>query len=107
MKAAWFSEFGPASEVLRTGDFETPEPSHGEVFIRMHTSGVNPSDTKKRLGSFHQTYLMMVLLFQTVMVQVSLKPWGRGSSFPYRGTRVGLSGSVWTHSWQCCTICGD
>ncbi|WP_064094098.1 NADPH:quinone reductase [Rossellomorea aquimaris] len=52
MKAAWFSEFGPASEVLRVGEFQTPDPAHGEVLVRIHTSGVNPSDTKKRLGSF-------------------------------------------------------
>ncbi len=52
MKAAWFSEFGPARDVLQVGVFETPEPAHGEVLIRMRTSGVNPSDTKKRLGSF-------------------------------------------------------
>ncbi|WP_406687807.1 NADPH:quinone reductase [Rossellomorea vietnamensis] len=52
MKAAWFSEFGSASEVLHVGEVEKPVPSHGEVLIRMYTSGVNPSDTKKRLGSF-------------------------------------------------------
>ncbi|KPL58359.1 NADPH:quinone reductase [Rossellomorea vietnamensis] len=51
MKAAWFSEFGSASEVLQIGEVDKPAPSHGEVLIRMHTSGVNPSDTKKRLGS--------------------------------------------------------
>ncbi|MGG4169300.1 NADPH:quinone reductase [Rossellomorea vietnamensis] len=52
MKAAWFSEFGSASEVLQVGEMDKPAPSHGKVLIRMHTSGVNPSDTKKRLGSF-------------------------------------------------------
>ncbi|MBN8193436.1 NADPH:quinone reductase [Bacillus sp. NTK074B] len=52
MKAAWFNEFGSPSEVLQLGEVDTPVPSHGEVLIRMHTSGVNPSDTKKRLGSF-------------------------------------------------------
>jgi len=51
MKAAWFDCFGPASEVLQVGDFETPRPGHGEVLVRMHTSGVNPSDTKKRAGA--------------------------------------------------------
>ena len=52
MKAAWFSEFGPARETLNVGVFETPEPAHGEVLIHIQTSGVNPSDTKKRMGSF-------------------------------------------------------
>jgi len=51
MKAAWFDKFGPASEVLRVGDFETPRPGHGEVLVRMQTSAINPSDTKKRAGA--------------------------------------------------------
>ncbi len=51
MKAAWFNSFGPAEDVLEVGDWKTPEPSHGEVKIRIHASGVNPSDTKKRAGS--------------------------------------------------------
>jgi NADPH2:quinone reductase len=52
MYAAWFEKFGSASEVLQTGEFETPAPAAGEVLVRMHTSGVNPSDVKKRSGSY-------------------------------------------------------
>jgi len=33
------------------GDFDTPEPKHGEVLVKLHASGINPSDTKKRGGS--------------------------------------------------------
>ncbi len=51
MKAAWFDEFGPAAEVLQVGEFDTPRPGHGEILVRMKTSGVNPSDTKKRAGA--------------------------------------------------------
>ena len=51
MKAAWYKSFGPADEVINVGDFETPEPQAGEVKIRVYASGVNPSDTKKRLGA--------------------------------------------------------
>ncbi len=29
-----------------------PSPGPGEVLVRLHTSGVNPSDVKKRMGSF-------------------------------------------------------
>ena len=50
MKAAWYSAFGPASEVLRTGELETPEPSEGAVRVRLITSGVNPVDVKRRAG---------------------------------------------------------
>lgn len=52
MRAAWFETFGEASEVLQTGELETPSPGTGEVLIRLHTSGINPSDVKKRAGSF-------------------------------------------------------
>ncbi|MFC0525853.1 NADPH:quinone reductase [Pontibacillus salicampi] len=52
MKAAWFNQFGEAKDVLEVGEIEKPQPGHGEVLIRMKTSGVNPSDTKKRSGSF-------------------------------------------------------
>jgi NADPH2:quinone reductase len=52
MKAAWFEEFGPADEVLKTGEQALPEIGPGDVLIRMSTSGVNPSDIKKRAGSF-------------------------------------------------------
>ncbi len=52
MRAAWFTEFGPARNVLQTGEFEKPDAGPGEVLIRLHTSGVNPSDVKKRAGSF-------------------------------------------------------
>ena len=51
MKAVWYNSFGPAEEVLNIGEFDTPEPEAGEVKIRVYASGVNPSDTKKRLGA--------------------------------------------------------
>lgn len=52
MKAAWFNSFGPASDVMQVGEFDQPTPGQGEVLVRMQTSGVNPSDTKKREGAF-------------------------------------------------------
>ena len=52
MKAAWFGKFGPARDVLVVGDQPKPEPGPGEVLVHLHTSGVNPSDVKKRAGSF-------------------------------------------------------
>jgi NADPH:quinone reductase-like Zn-dependent oxidoreductase len=52
MHAAWFEAFGPARDVLKLGELDTPEPGAGEVLVRMHTSGINPSDVKKRAGSF-------------------------------------------------------
>lgn len=52
MRAAWFESFGSAKDVLQLGDIEAPTAGPGEVLVRIHTSGVNPSDVKKRAGSF-------------------------------------------------------
>ena len=52
MKAAWFEKFGSANEALIVGDLPKPEAGPGEVLVRLHTTGVNPSDVKKRAGAF-------------------------------------------------------
>ena len=51
MKTAWFESFGSAREVLLVGECEKPQAQVGEVLVRLATSGVNPSDVKKRMGS--------------------------------------------------------
>jgi len=51
LEAAWFESFGSAQEVLQLGDLDSPQPASGEVLVRLVTSGVNPSDVKKRAGS--------------------------------------------------------
>jgi len=48
MRAATFSHTGPARQVLRVDEVPTPEPRLGEVRVRLTTSGVNPSDVKRR-----------------------------------------------------------
>lgn len=52
MKAAWFESFGSAEDVLIIGEQEKPVAGDGEVLVKLETSGVNPSDVKKRSGSF-------------------------------------------------------
>ena len=52
MKAISFAEFGPANQVLKVSDWPTPAPGPGEVLVKLHTTGVNPSDVKKRAGGF-------------------------------------------------------
>ncbi|MBS7809727.1 NADPH:quinone reductase [Roseococcus pinisoli] len=51
MKAVWYERNGPAHEVLVHGEMPRPEPGRGEVLVRLHASGVNPSDWKTRSGS--------------------------------------------------------
>lgn len=52
MRAAWYDQQGPAAEVLQVGDLPEPEPGPGEVRVRLHVSGINPGDTKKRIDRF-------------------------------------------------------
>lgn len=50
MKAVWYRKNGLARDVLEYGELPTPEAGAGEVLVRLHTSGVNPSDVKSRAG---------------------------------------------------------
>ena len=50
MRAVWYEENGDAS-VLQVGKMADPEPGPGEVRVRVATSGVNPSDWKRRQGT--------------------------------------------------------
>ncbi|NOY41708.1 MAG: NADPH:quinone reductase [Planctomycetes bacterium] len=50
MKAVWYEALGAADKVLQYGDVEQSQPGDGEVRVRVEASGVNPVDTKRRLG---------------------------------------------------------
>jgi len=51
LKAAWFESFGSARDAIQQGELELPDPARGEILVKLETSGVNPSDVKKRSGS--------------------------------------------------------
>ncbi len=51
MKAALYTKAGPADEVLAVVDLETPSPGVGQVLVRVHAHGVNPTDCKRRSGA--------------------------------------------------------
>ncbi|MEM8723103.1 MAG: NADPH:quinone reductase [Cyanobacteria bacterium P01_G01_bin.39] len=50
MKAAWYESTGEPKKVLQLGEMDIPEPKADEVLVRLHTSGINPYDTKRRGG---------------------------------------------------------
>jgi NADPH2:quinone reductase len=49
MKAVWYERNG-AADVLQCGAMPDPTPGAGEVRVRVMTSGINPSDWKRRQG---------------------------------------------------------
>jgi NADPH:quinone reductase len=52
MRAAFYTAQGLARAVLQIGSQPAPQPGPGEVRVKLHTSGVNPSDWKVRKGGF-------------------------------------------------------
>ena len=44
MKAVWYDKQGPAREVLKYDDMQTPQAGAGEVRIKLEASGGNPSE---------------------------------------------------------------
>jgi len=50
MNIASYRAKGSARDVLQIRAIETPSPQAGEVLIRLHYSGINPSDVKMRAG---------------------------------------------------------
>lgn len=51
MRAAWYEGFGAASDVLVVGEMPKPVAARGEVLVRVHATGINPSDVKLRSGA--------------------------------------------------------
>jgi NADPH2:quinone reductase len=50
MRAIVYDRKGPAHEVLQVATMPDQTPRRGQVLVRVHASGVNPSDTKSRSG---------------------------------------------------------
>jgi NADPH2:quinone reductase len=54
MRAAYYEANGPAIDVLKVAEVETPKPGPGEVRVKIAASGVNPSDVKTRAGTMRK-----------------------------------------------------
>jgi NADPH2:quinone reductase len=51
MKAALYRDMGQAAEVFQVEEVDRPAPGPGEVLVRVHASGINPTDYKARSGA--------------------------------------------------------
>ncbi|MDQ2091626.1 NADPH:quinone reductase [Marimonas arenosa] len=97
MRAIAYTTFGPAADVLKLRDMPTPNPAAGEVLVRLHRSGVNPSDVKARAGSrpgvTEPPYPLIIPHSDGAGVVEAV---GTGVD----DTRIGQSVWIWNGQWQ-------
>jgi len=48
MRAWWFQQAGPATDVLSLGELPVPAPGPNDVVVKIASSAVNPTDVKRR-----------------------------------------------------------
>ena len=50
MRAGYYERLGDPLDIMQIGEIDQPRPGPGEVLVRMHVSGINPSDLKRATG---------------------------------------------------------
>ena len=95
MRAIVYSEAG-GSEVLRLVDRPEPSPGPGEVRVRMHVSGVNPTDWKARARGPSWVSAEMTEVVPNQDGAGVIDAVGEGVSEDRMGERVW----VWEAAWQ-------
>jgi NADPH2:quinone reductase len=93
MRAAYYEQNGPAGEVLKIGEVETPRPGPGEVRVKLAASGVNPSDVKARSGATRKIAYPRVIPHSDGAGRIDMV--GAGVS----GSRVGERVWTWNAQW--------
>jgi NADPH2:quinone reductase len=96
MRAAFYESFGPADAVLKVGTKPDPRPGPGEVLVRVHATGVNPSDVKLRAGARAGTRFDHPFLIPHSDGAGVIEAVGEGV-FP---GRVGQRVWIWNGHWQ-------
>ena len=95
MRAIVYSEPG-GPEVLRLVERPAPEPGPGEVRVRMHVSGVNPTDWKARLRGRGDGTLAYPVVVPNQDGAGTVDAVGEGVA----GDRVGERVWVWEAAWE-------
>jgi NADPH:quinone reductase len=93
MRAAFYERNGPADDVLKLGEVDTPRPGPGEVRVKLATSGVNPSDVKARIGSTRKIAFPRVIPHSDGAGTIDMV----GDGVP--AARVGERVWVWNAQW--------
>lgn len=99
MKAVWYESQGPARDVLVHGDADTPDPGPGEVLVRVHASGCNPSDVKLRAGARAMGFGRIIPHSDGAGV---IEAVGDGVDAGRAGERVWIWNGQWQRPWGTC-----
>jgi len=100
MRAAYYEQNGPAREVLRLSEIETPKPGPGEVRVRLATSGVNPSDVKARAGLTRKIAYPRVIPHSDGAGEIDMV--GEGVDASRIGERVWTWNGQWKRAFGTC-----
>jgi len=98
MKAAFYTETGIASDVLRIGELPTPEPGAGEIRVKLKYSGVNPSDVKSRGGTVARSAGLPLVIPHSDGAGV-IDTVGEGVSTDRLGERVWVFNGQWNRQY--------
>ncbi len=96
MKAIAYRRFGPASDVLELTDLPTPDPAPGEVLVRIHASGINPSDVKLRGGARPGAVMQFPVITPHSDGAGVIEAVGEGVD----PARIGQRVWIWNGQWQ-------
>jgi NADPH:quinone reductase len=97
MQAAFYTRQGPAAEVLTVADQPTPDPGPQQVRVQIHSSGVNPSDVKMRMG--HMGPMRFPLVIPHSDGAGDIVSVGQGVSPNLVGKRVWLWNAQWLRAF--------
>lgn len=100
MRAAYYEQNGPARDVLKLGDIDTPRPGRGEVRVKLATSGVNPSDVKARTGSTRKIAYPRVIPHSDGAGEIDMV--GDGVASGRVGERVWVWNAQWARAFGTC-----
>ncbi len=100
MHAVFYEKNGPAREVIKLSEINTPQPGPGEVRVKLTMSGVNPSDVKARAGSTRKITYPRVIPHSDGAGEIDMV--GDGVSVTRLGERVWLWNAQWLRAFGTC-----